>query len=233
MSYLICGCFCAHACRPAYICMFVCGSALWRSMSEKPNRVPISTCKWASGLASNICVQWKVNGPPVYTFLTISHDVTMNPLWTDLCQKTFRSLPLLRFSFSTFPYCTHQAASLQSEFFWWNHIFSFFFSFASFPSCPPSNSLSLSLSFSDPGAFCPWLSRSNWISTREAHCQKYQDVLIKTDFVLKAGLFETVRGTKGKKARRKNVVRLKNRYKSEKEVAKRHGERTRRKKGRS
>lgn len=144
MSYLICGCFCAHACRPAYICMFVCGSALWRSMSEKPNRVPISTCKWASGLASNICVQWKVNGPPVYTFLTISHDVTMNPLWTDLCQKTFRSLPLLRFSFSTFPYCTHQAASLQSEFFWWNHIFSFFFSFASFPSCPPSNSLSLS-----------------------------------------------------------------------------------------
>lgn len=103
-----------------------------------------------------------------------------------------------------------------------------------FPFMPPLQlSLSLSLSFSDPCAFCPWLSRSNWISTREAHCQKYQDVLIKTDFVLKAGLFKTVRGTKGKKARRKNVVRLKNRYKSEKEVAKRHGERTRRKKGRS
>lgn len=96
---------------------------------------------------------------------------------------------------------------------------------------PPQ--LSLSLSFSGPGAFCPWLSRSNWISTREAHCQKYQDVLIKTDFVLKGGLFKTVRGTKVKKARRKNIVRLKNRYKSGKEVAKRHGERTRRKKGRS
>lgn len=114
-----------------------------QSCRKNLNRVPISACKWARGLPSNICVQWKVNGPPVYTFLTISHDVTMNPLWTDLCQKTFRSLPFLRFSFSTFPYCTHQAASLQSEFFWWNHIISFFFSFASFPSCPPPT-LSLS-----------------------------------------------------------------------------------------
>lgn len=113
-----------------------------QSCRKNLNRVPISACKWARGLPSNICVQWKVNGPPVYTFLTISHDVTMNPLWTDLCQKTFRSLPLLRFSFSTFPYCTHQAASLQSEFFWWSHIFSFFFLFI-----PPSNSLSLSLPF--------------------------------------------------------------------------------------
>ncbi len=157
------------------VVIFVClcapvtgASALRRSKQscrKNLNRVPISACKWARGLPSNICVQWKVNGPPVYTFLTISHDVTMNPLWTDLCQKTFRSLPLLRFSFSTFPYCTHQAASLQSEFFWWNHIFSFFF-----PFMPPSNFLSLSLSFSDPGAFCPWLShsKSNWISTSEA-----------------------------------------------------------------
>lgn len=188
---------CAHAW--IYICMFVCARRaleVQTNLSEKSNRVPISACKWAHCLPTDICVQWKVNGPPVYTFLTISHDVTMNPLWTDLCQKAFRSLPLLRFSFSTFPYCTHQAASLQSEFFWWNHIFSFFFSFVSFPSCPPST-LSLSLSFSDPGAFCPGLSSSNWINTSEAHCQKYQDVLIKMDFVLKVAFSNLCVGWRG------------------------------------
>lgn len=52
-----------------------------------------------------MCVQWKVNRSPVYTFLTkISHDVTMNPYWTHLCQKALLqpSLPLYA-SFSVPP----------------------------------------------------------------------------------------------------------------------------------
>lgn len=79
-----------------------------------------------------------------------------------------------------------------------------------FPFMPPSNSLSLSLSFSDPGAFCPWLShsKSNWISTSEATAKSTRM------FWLRRTLFNSkpfVMALRERKQGRKNIVWLKNR----------------------
>lgn len=53
MSYLICGCICAHACRPIYICVFVCASALRRSKQTANKRMQMSSAAYPPTYVSN------------------------------------------------------------------------------------------------------------------------------------------------------------------------------------
>lgn len=128
-----------------------------------------------------MCVQWKVNRSPVYTFLTkISHDVTMNPYWTHLCQKALLqpSLPLYA-SFSVPPLpppcsvLTSWIFQAHPPFFWYFHI------------------LQTSLLLSVPHAFLSsWLTlfffrhlRVSLIYQSALTRQKCQDVVILINFV--------------------------------------------------
>lgn len=129
MSCLMCGCTRALI----FLCLRVCVRD-GKVGAERPNRVPISSCKWAQRLPSNICVQWEVNGPPVYTSLTISHDVTVNPLWTDLSLSKKTSLLIFHLFLFHSPRCLQVQILLVKP-----HFF--------FLLCTPHpNSLSLSLS---------------------------------------------------------------------------------------